>query len=441
MIRNLSDDERKITSTNTQKFITQAPLGSVIRIASARRDTDNHHGLFDTDSVGHFTDKTTGQTYYLATRKEKEGHNMVIVAKSSSGFTFIENLNSGLSEQTLTWSQFANKYASKYIYFKYIKYPNAPAYTTYDVSSIELRDIVYPATFKINTTNGWNLSGGLVISNAELKSIDAKIIGSNNQVISAMKSPKPISGKVYPIKSLDGKNVDNGQKFSKISSNGNYKWIITATDSNNQSVTLEMPIKAVTSGSTATEKASKANVIVPSIPAYSNLEFQNVTCPTNYKVGTSGGYKLTGGTLVSNEELKTITSTIKKTDGTVISGPKTRNISGKSYNIQSLDTYETSDNGVHFSWIKTAGNYVWILTATDASGKTLTLEMPFTASSNATTSTTRSIGWTAKIAVTGVSLDQSSLVIKKMRQQRWQLQFLLTTQQTKVYPGAAIILL
>ena len=144
-----------------------------------------------------------------------------------------------------------------------------------------------------------------------------------------------------------------------------------------------------------------------------NLEFCDVTSPTNYKIGSSGGYKLTNGKLVSNASLKTITSVIKKADGTVVSGPKTRNISGYSYNIKNLDTMETSDNGVHFSWIKNDGNYVWILTATDASGKTLTLEMPFTASSNATTSTTRSIGWTDNVPVTGVSLNESSLLIKQ----------------------------
>ena len=136
-----------------------------------------------------------------------------------------------------------------------------------------------------------------------------------------------------------------------------------------------------------------------------NFEFQNVTCPTNYKIGSSGGYPLSGGTLVSNEELKTITSTIKKSDGTVVSGPKTRNISGKTYNIISLDTYEHEDNGVKFSKITQSGNYIWILTATDASGKTLTLEMPFTASSNTTSSHNISKPY---VPVSSVVLDKNT---------------------------------
>jgi len=109
--------------------------------------------------------------------------------------------------------------------------------------------------------------------------------------------------------------------------------------------------------------------------------------------------------LVSNEELKTITSTIKKSDGTVVSGPKTRNISGKTYNIISLDTFESGDNGVKFSKITQSGNYVWILTATDASGKTLTLEMPFTASSSATSSKNVSLKYTN---VVGVEINEQN---------------------------------
>lgn len=117
MLRNLSDDERKISLDNTKNFISQAPLGSSIRIASARKDSDSS---FDHDGVG--------QT--LSTGKVKYGHNIIIVAKSANGFTYIENISSGRNEQTVTWEQFVSKYASKYLYFKYIKFPNAPTYTS-----------------------------------------------------------------------------------------------------------------------------------------------------------------------------------------------------------------------------------------------------------------------------------------------------------------------
>lgn len=57
---------------------------------------------------------------------------------------------------------------------------------------------------------------------------------------------------------------------------------------------------------------------------------------------------------------------------------------------------ESIDNGVKFSYIKTetmAGNYAWVLTATDAGGRTLTMRMPFKASTNATVSGTMSLNY------------------------------------------------
>lgn len=122
------------------------------------------------------------------------------------------------------------------------------------------------------------------------------------------------------------------------------------------------------------------------------LQFSGVKYPTNYKIGSSNGYLLSDGTLTSNYELKTITTTIKNSSGAAISGPKTRNISGYSYNIKNLDTLESGDNGVKFSKVTSAGQYIWVLTATDSGNNTLTMEMPFSASSSATLSGTMSKG-------------------------------------------------
>lgn len=123
---------------------------------------------------------------------------------------------------------------------------------------------------------------------------------------------------------------------------------------------------------------------VNDIPA-SSFAFQNVAYPKTYYVNSPGGWYLGSGTLVCDRKLKTITTTITKASGEVVSGPKTHNISGYSYQVINLDTKDGSNNGVRFSYIKNAGDFVWTLTATDETGRELKLEMPFTAVTSGTT--------------------------------------------------------
>ncbi len=132
-----------------------------------------------------------------------------------------------------------------------------------------------------------------------------------------------------------------------------------------------------------------------------SFSFQNVTYPQTFKINTSNGWNLGGGTLVCDKKLKTITTTITTADGkTNISGPKTySNLNSYSYTIKNLDTMDGSNNGVRFSYIKNAGKYIWVLTATDEAGRTLTLSMPFTAVSSGSTATaTKSVTYTSEIA-------------------------------------------
>ena len=116
------------------------------------------------------------------------------------------------------------------------------------------------------------------------------------------------------------------------------------------------------------------------------LQFTNVTYPKTFRINTSAGWALGGGTVESNYDLKTLKTQILNSSGNAISSA-TVSISGKSYAIRNLDTYSSNDNGVKFSYIKTAGSYKWVLTATDSNGRSLTLEMPFTAVSSGSTET------------------------------------------------------
>lgn len=468
-----------------------------------------------------------------------QAHSMILLRYNSSSITYLQASGSKRTVKVTTesWSDFnKNQLSGRSRYIAHIVQPKLTAWSVSlpnPATTLEFRNVTYPKTFKINTTSGWYLSGGILVSNCELKTLNVKIIKEDGTIISQMASPRTLSGKVFGISSLDGEGKDNGQKFSKITTAGNYIWVMTATDSSGKTVTLEMPFTAVTSGSTVTATASSSsssttqtettltgiyrfnnnndshvepveastkvsdysqgdivfvtNSVVnqygntwykltdgsyiwsndvdkvnlsetamtgtysftrndesrrwpyeasPLIHSYSSgstisivasvvntygntwykladgsyvwsgdvaatstattLAFQNVTYPTNYKIGQSGGYSLSGGTLVSDQQLRTITTTIQKSDGTNVSGPTTRNISGYSYSIKNLDTKDGTNNGVRFSYINSssmAGNYVWILTATDAGGRTLTMRMPFTASSSSTVSSSMSLSY------------------------------------------------
>ncbi len=106
-LRDLATADRKMTAANAKKFISAAPLGAVIRITSCTESCSNfkHDGC-----------KTHGY-----------GHNLIIVEKSSSGFTALHRGGSRQCTQ-YTWSSFVSAWSS-HKYFKYIKYPGAMSIT------------------------------------------------------------------------------------------------------------------------------------------------------------------------------------------------------------------------------------------------------------------------------------------------------------------------
>ena len=147
-----------------------------------------------------------------------------------------------------------------------------------------------------------------------------------------------------------------------------------------------------------------------STPA-SAFRFVDVTYPKTFQINTTYGWALGSGTVESNVQLTSIRSQILNSSGSAVSDSGTRSISGYSYTIKNLDDYSNTDNGVRFSYIKSAGSYRWVLTATDSSGRTLTLDMPFTVVSSGSTSTATA-GKDYEQPVTGVSLSNSSISLK-----------------------------
>ena len=99
MLRELSDEQLVLDEAHLKAYVSQAPIGSVLRICSAE---------------------------YLHSH-DKRGHSVFIVQKDKDGFTVFEG---GLSkspyrrEHYYTWSEFVSEY-DKYDYIKYIKAPDA----------------------------------------------------------------------------------------------------------------------------------------------------------------------------------------------------------------------------------------------------------------------------------------------------------------------------
>lgn len=138
MLRNLNDEQRRVTAENTRKFISQAPLGAVIRTT----DAPSWSSAFENDGTAY---------------NGRYGHNMIIVQKDANGFTCFENLRGGLYTLYYTWEDFASASGNwdYYYYFKYIKWPNAPAYSEVPASMnpddypFPTRDLYYTnPTFK-----------------------------------------------------------------------------------------------------------------------------------------------------------------------------------------------------------------------------------------------------------------------------------------------------
>ena len=106
MLRNLSDGELTLTIDHLKSYVSNAALGSCLRICNS--------------------------TYLHGS--DGWGHSQIIVQKDANGFAVLEG---GLSaspycrEKYYTWSEYCNTgwLGGTYQYIKYIKWPGAPAYS------------------------------------------------------------------------------------------------------------------------------------------------------------------------------------------------------------------------------------------------------------------------------------------------------------------------
>jgi len=242
----------------------------------------------------------------------------------------------------------------------------------------------------ITHTQGKSLAlNGQVTSNATIKSITAQLYHSGS------KWGDPYTASVNSQSySMYGSAIDMNMKFGSLSA-GNCRLDLKVEYYTNRMSTATYTIQTnftVGSGSSA---------------AASTLKITGVNYPATYMYNNGGyGYVVDSGTVSSNYTLTKITTDIQNSSGSSIATglPKTVTPSGTSYSISALNSV------LPFSKISSAGTYYWIITATDSSGKSVTLKMPINAVASG--SNTIATGTTETTAVTGVSVDLDEVTLR-----------------------------
>ncbi len=173
----LTDAERTITVDHVRNFISSdcSVLGSVIRVQACplscpgiKGDQCDRHGGIS----GH-------------------NHSMILVAKSSTGFTVLESSGGSRKATTFTWKSFVDRFAKGYVYFKYIKSPNAKDYSDVAIAPTSLS--MNHSVYSLNLADTLNLSVTAFPSDASRSvtwesSDDSVATVSSNGVVTARKA-------------------------------------------------------------------------------------------------------------------------------------------------------------------------------------------------------------------------------------------------------------
>lgn len=189
---------------------------------------------------------------YMRAGDNNNGHSIIILSFDSSSVTWLDANANGdgvirihtksYSEVNSVFLNYKGRTLTKVV---------IPTYEETPANNLEFRDVAYPKTFVINPSRGWDVTRGSVVSNMNLTSIQS-ILSKNDGSWKQDTGAVNISGHYYPLSSLD-----TSIKFSQIPSAGDYTWTLIAKDSNNRTLRMDMPFKAVTSGNTDTATAKK----------------------------------------------------------------------------------------------------------------------------------------------------------------------------------------
>jgi len=105
LLRNLTDDERRLTPENLKYFITHSIPGATLRVQSCPSSCSG----FNTDGCG-----------------KHEKHSLIIAEIREDGLVTMDDQGK-VHTRFYTWEGFCNSWGPKWVFVKYIKWPNAPA--------------------------------------------------------------------------------------------------------------------------------------------------------------------------------------------------------------------------------------------------------------------------------------------------------------------------
>ena len=206
-LRNLSDSELTLTEEHLKAYVGNAALGSCLRICNS----EYLHG------------------------SDGWGHSQIIVQKDANGFTVFEGGLGGIGwpycrEKYFTWSSFmSTSYLNQYSYIKYIKWPNAPAYSP-AAPSVTASGFVFPSALPVGTTPSVS---GTVNSNVGIAWLWAGVYcGTSNVVLETSLHPNSSSYSISALAAeLDFASLPVGEYHFSVqcTSGGEYFTPIDAT--------------------------------------------------------------------------------------------------------------------------------------------------------------------------------------------------------------------
>lgn len=143
------------------------------------------------------------------------------------------------------------------------------------------------------------------------------------------------------------------------------------------------------------------------VVAPDTLQITGVDYPSTYRMAERG-WKVRGGVLASNVDLATVTTVLKSEGGETIGEPYTYTFQGgvRRYEIGGLDNY------VPFSRVAAEGTYAWTLSATDASGRMVSLSLPIHAVADGETEISSDEGaYSPFIVASRIMLDSEEIAM------------------------------
>ena len=225
LLRNLTDDERRLTPENLKYFITHSIPGATLRVQSCPSSCSG----FNTDGCS-----------------KHQKHSLIIAEIREDGLVTMDDQGS-VHTRYYTWQGFCDSWGPKWVFVKYIKWPNAPALNSaqsvdgYGVSKVN-------ETYRVRAT--------------ATKGVGLYSLPENGRLLGALKYPNSFAATSKTLKKYGGYTWVNGT-----SSTGVKGWmpLTEAVAASGESiavtgVALDQTTLILAKGGTATLKAVVAPV-------------------------------------------------------------------------------------------------------------------------------------------------------------------------------------